>query len=311
MQLVAHAAVKSLLFLAAGAWLTALGTKRLGALAGAARRYPLVGVTFTIGALVLAGLPPGSLWVSKDNVLAAALHHSAALYATGLAAAAVSAVYSIKAVWYVWQPTPATAGEVYDTERTGTRVITRPMRPPLVVLSVLAAGLGVLALPPVMAALAGALHSVGEPSPRPWELGLSAAVAAVASALAWRQGARPWPVPSRARTLLTGWLELERAAHRLVARPVMALARSLAFFDDQVLDRAVMAIARGGAALARDAAWVDDNGVDRLVAGIGAGARWLGRAARRPQTGQLYTYYTQATVVLGVLAVAFVLAVIL
>jgi len=190
-------------------------------------------------------------------------------------------------------------------------VITGPMRPPLVVLSVLAAGLGVLALPPVMAALAGALHAAGGPSSRPWELGLSAAVAAVASALAWRQGARPWPAPSRARALLSGWLELEQAARRLVARPVMALARSLASFDDQVLDRAVMAIARGGAALARDAAWVDDNGVDRLVAGIGAGARWLGRAARRPQTGQLYTYYTQATVVLGVLAVAFVLAVIL
>jgi NADH-quinone oxidoreductase subunit L len=39
MQLVAHAAVKSLLFLAAGAWLTTLGTRQLGALRGAARRY--------------------------------------------------------------------------------------------------------------------------------------------------------------------------------------------------------------------------------------------------------------------------------
>src|SRR5262249_58828621 len=148
MQLVAHAGVKSLLFLAAGAWLTALGTKQLTALRGAGRRYPLVGVTFTIGALVLAGLPPGSLWVSKDQVLAAALHQSAALYATGLAAAAVASVYSIKAVWHVWQPIPAGAGVGYDTERTGTRVITGPVRPPPVAFSVLAAGRGVLALPP-------------------------------------------------------------------------------------------------------------------------------------------------------------------
>jgi hypothetical protein len=92
MQLVAHAATKSLLFLAAGAWLAALGTKQLPALRGAARRYPLVGVTFTIGAAVLAGLPPGSLWVAKDQVLAAALHDSMALYGVGLAAAVVSAV---------------------------------------------------------------------------------------------------------------------------------------------------------------------------------------------------------------------------
>src|SRR5216683_2466648 len=56
MQLVAHAATKSLLFLAAGAWLTALGTKQLGALHGAARQYPVVGAAFTVGALTLAGL---------------------------------------------------------------------------------------------------------------------------------------------------------------------------------------------------------------------------------------------------------------
>src|SRR5215472_6350744 len=85
MQLVAHAAVKSLLFLAAGAWLAALGTRQLPALRGAARRYPLVGVTFTVGAAVLAGLPPGSLWVGKDELLAAALHTSPALYGAGLA----------------------------------------------------------------------------------------------------------------------------------------------------------------------------------------------------------------------------------
>jgi len=69
LQLVAHAAVKSLLFLAAGAWLAALGTRQLPALRGAARQYPLVGVTFTIGAAVLAGLPPGSLWVAACREL--------------------------------------------------------------------------------------------------------------------------------------------------------------------------------------------------------------------------------------------------
>src|SRR5262249_58528302 len=131
------------------------------------------------------------LWVSKDNVLAAALHQSRAVYATGLAAAAVSAVYSIKAVWYVWQPTPATAGEAYDTERTGTRVITGPMRPPLVVLSVLAAGLGVLALPPVMAALAGALHAAGGAASPPSAHGPSAGGGAGARAPGRAPGARP------------------------------------------------------------------------------------------------------------------------
>src|SRR3546814_15732894 len=70
-------------------------------LRGAARRFPLVGATFTVGALSLAGIVPLSLWVTKDAVLAAALHVSPVLYMVGLVAAAISAVYSVKALWFV------------------------------------------------------------------------------------------------------------------------------------------------------------------------------------------------------------------
>ncbi len=54
----------------------ALGTKQLAALRGAARRWPLVGVAAAVGALSLAGVPPLSLWATKDAVLAAALRAS-------------------------------------------------------------------------------------------------------------------------------------------------------------------------------------------------------------------------------------------
>ena len=306
-QLVAHAATKSLLFLAAGAWLTALGTKELPALRGAARRYRFVGVTFTIGAAVLAGLPPGSLWVSKDEVLAAALHTSPALYAMGLAAAVVSAVYSAKAAWYVWQPLPADVAAGYDTERRGTRRVASVMGPPLCVLAVLAAVLGVLAVPAVAGPLGRALGATGEPSPAWWELALSAVAALLASGVTWWWGARAVPAPAMARGWLTGWLHLERAARVLVADPTVRLARGLAAFDDQVLDRAVHQIARGCLGLAKAAARADDDGIDRLVAGVAAAARSLGRLARRPETGQLYSYFAQATVVLAVLALIFVL----
>jgi NADH-quinone oxidoreductase subunit L len=307
LQLVAHAATKSLLFLGAGAWLVALGTKQLPALRGAARRYRFVGVTFTVGAAVLAGLPPGSLWVSKDALLAAALRTSPGLYGVGLAAAAVSAVYSAKAAWYVWQPQPGAAAERYDTERRGARRVAPVMRLPLGVLAVLAAGLGVLALPMLAAWLDRTVGIAGEPSPAWWELTLSAAAAVTASAVTWWRGARPVPLAAPARDWLTGWLHLERAARFLVAGPTLALARALAAFDDEVLDRAVHQIARGGVGLARAAGRADDNGVDKLVAGVASAARSLGRLARRPETGQVYTYYAQAAVALAVLALIFVL----
>ena len=306
-QLVAHAATKSLLFLGAGAWLVALGTKQLPALRGAARRYRFVGITFTVGAAVLAGLPPGSLWVSKDEVLAAALRTGPALYAAGLAAAAVSAVYSAKAAWYVWQPLPADAAGHYDTERRGTRRIVPVMRPPLAVLAVLAAALGVLAVPALSGPLGRALGVAGEPSPAWWELTVSGAVALTVSAVTWWWGGRPVPLAAPARSWLTGWLYLERAAWVLVAGPTVRLARALAAFDDRVLDRAVHQIARGGVGLARAAARIDDDGVDKAVADVASAARSLGRLARRPETGQVHTYYAQAAVALAVLALIFVL----
>ena len=275
-QLVAQAAVKSLLFLAAGVWLTALGREQLPALRGAARRYPLAGVTFTVAAAVLAGLPPGSLWVTKDEVLAAALRTSPALYGLGLAAAVVSAVYSAKAAWYVWQP--ATMG----APTAGTRRIAPIEAAPLVVLAMAAAVLGVLALPPIGPPLARALGATGEPSPTGWELAVSAAAAAVASGAAWAWGARPAPLPQAVRSGLAGWLGLEQAARFLLVGPVLATARALAAFDDRVLDQGV-------------------------IGGVGRAARALGRLARRPQTGQLQAYYGQAAVLLAILALIAVL----
>ncbi|MFC9468926.1 proton-conducting transporter transmembrane domain-containing protein [Streptomyces coelicoflavus] len=308
-QLVAHAATKSALFLAAGAWLTALGTKQLPALRGAARAYPLVGVAFTVGALTLAGLPPLSLWAAKDEVLAAARTESTALYAVGLAAAAVAAVYSVKAVWYVTRPLPTAAGPGYDTEERGTRRIARTTPAPLLALTLAAAVLGVLALPGPASWLRGLLGAPGEPSPEPWELGLSAGVALAAAGLAWRWASRPSPASASgaAVRVARGWLYLEQAARLVVVRPVLGLARMLAVFDDRVVDGAVRQTARGGLAAAGLARRLDDGGIDAGVRAVAAGARSLGRWARRPQTGLLHQYYAQAAAGFAVLVLIILL----
>jgi NADH:ubiquinone oxidoreductase subunit 5 (subunit L)/multisubunit Na+/H+ antiporter MnhA subunit len=332
-HLVAHAAVKAGLFLAAGAWLTALGTKHLPALRGAARAHPLVGACFAVGALALAGLPPLSLWATKDEVLAAAYERSAALYAVGLAAAAVSAVYSVKALWYVLRPLPGGAAPGHDPEHSGTRRTGPATSVPLLVLALGAATLGVLALPGVARALRSALGTPGEPAPHLWELTLSAAVALAAAALVWWRGPRPAPVPGAVRRWAAGWLGLERAAHVLVARPVMRLARTLAAFDDRIIDAAVGGTARGGRELARSSAAfddrivdgavrqaargglatarlarrADDEGIDALVRAVAVGARRLGGLARRPQTGLLHQYYAQAAVGFAVLVLILLL----
>ena len=156
-QLIAHAATKALLFLIAGAWLAATGTKQLHALRGVGRRWPLVGVTFMIGALSLAGIPPLSLWLTKDSVLAAALEASPALYAAGLVGAVLAAAYSAKIIGVAWAaPVQDAAREAgWDAEQPGTRHIPAGATGPLVVLAVGAAVLGILAAPGVDAPFPG------------------------------------------------------------------------------------------------------------------------------------------------------------
>ncbi|WP_025617052.1 proton-conducting transporter membrane subunit [Salinispora cortesiana] len=303
-HLVAHAAVKSLLFLAAGAWLAALGTKQLAGLAGVTRRWSLVGWSATVALLALAGIAPLSLWATKDAILAAVREESPALYAVGLAAAALSAAYAGKVLVVIWRRVPADqqgAVDAYrDQEETGTGRIPLAGWLPLLVLAVAAAGAGLLALPPTGAVVA---HAVGQPGgyhpvPIP-ELAASAliALAALVVVARWRV-----PAPRWARR----WLGLRQAASALVTRPTLVAGAAAARFDDRVLDRGVAQAARATALLARRAARFDQRGVDRMVEVAAAGLRRLGHLARRPQTGQLHQYYLQAVVVLVVGAVVLV-----
>ncbi|SFE82761.1 proton-conducting transporter transmembrane domain-containing protein [Blastococcus tunisiensis] len=317
-HLVAHAATKALLFLVAGAWLSALGTKQLTALRGAARRWPLVGVLATVGTLSLAGVVPLSLWATKDDVLAVAKHSSVALYVVGLVGAALSAAYAAKVLWQMWGPLPADAERGYDTERQGTRRIELVQTAPMVVLAAGAAVLGLLVWPPVGEAIRRALGEVGAPRPGVVELVVSS-VLAVGVVLAVRR----WPHPEPAWAI--HWLGLGAATQALVVRPVLRLAEALARFDDRVLDRSVTgaavavrgmasgfarfddrvldrgveSTAAGSVRVARGAAIADSAGFDGAAEGVAGAARRLGDLLRRTQTGQLHQYYVQAAVVLA------------
>ncbi|WP_151525666.1 NADH-quinone oxidoreductase subunit 5 family protein [Serinicoccus kebangsaanensis] len=295
-HLVAHASTKALLFLAAGAWLNALGTKHLTGLRGVARRWPLVGWASTLGVLSLAGVAPLALWATKDAVLAAALARSPWLFAVGMAAAALSAAYSGRILLAVWGRVPAQdrtrVKEHLDEEQPGTGHIGLLERLPMLALALGAVTLGLLALPPVGDTFARALGE--EPAhPGMAEMAGSAGIALLMLALVW------WRPPPRPR-LARHWLGLETAARTTVVVPTLALARALARFDDRVLDRGVGAMAVGAISVARQVAAVDDHRVDGLVEGLAARVRRLGQVARRPQSGQLHHYYVQAVAVLVV-----------
>lgn len=297
-QLVAHAATKASLFLVAGAWLSALGTKQLPALRGAARRSRLVGAVVTIGLLCLAGVAPFSLWASKEAVLAVARPASIALYATGLVGAVLSAGYAGRVLAIVWKPIPADERGL-DVEETGTRRVPGAMRAPMVILAAAAAVLGLLVLPGSFDALTRALGG-SDIGPGGVELVVSAALSLIVVAVTWR---RPLPAPAFALR----WLGLEATARRVLVDPTDRLGTLLARFDDRILDHGVDAIGRQAIGIAARLARFDDRGVDAGVDRLGASIRRVGRVAQRPQTGQLHQYYLQSAAVLITVAVVLVL----
>ncbi|GGS79122.1 NADH-quinone oxidoreductase subunit 5 family protein [Streptomyces violaceus] len=298
LQLIAHAAAKSLAFLVAGAWLTALGTEALPALRGAARRHRTAGITFTVAALALAGVPPLALWAAKDVLLAGALEDNAALYIVGLAGAVISAVYSAKALWFVWQPVAVPD----DREQP----LPYAARLPLAALAAACAALTVTSFPPVRDAVERVVGGGAQPVPHLWEFVLSGALAVAVSAMVWMRGPQ-LTVPSRISAWTGDWLHLENAARTIFERPVLRLADALAAFDDRVLDRAVEGTALGSVRLAQWTNAQAERLVDGTVEGVAGGARALGRWARRPQTGQLHQYLAQAVAAFTVLAVVLVL----
>ncbi|TYC11827.1 NADH-quinone oxidoreductase subunit L [Actinomadura syzygii] len=274
-HLVAHAAVKSLLFLCAGVWLTRDGSHRL------------VDVAFGAGALALAGVPPLSLWVTKDEVLAGV--GDPALLVVAFAASVLSAAYAGKALLRVLRP-------------AGSSPVGLSQRVPLAGLAVAACGLGVLGLPGVAGEWRRLLGATDDVTPDVWMLVLSGVLAVVtvgAVVLARRVPEPGWALD---------WLLLERAATAGVVRPVFALARALDRFDDRVVDGAVRGVARAGRGTAALAGRRVEIRVDGVVSLTARAARWLAALARRPQTGQLHLYYAQAAVVLAVLVAVAVLA---
>jgi NADH-quinone oxidoreductase subunit L len=284
LALVAHAATKSLLFLCAGSWLDAQGTKDLTALRGVGRHYPAVGVASAVGALSLAGVPPLALWVGKEAALAGS---TGALYVAGLLGAVLSAAYGARVLAVVLGP-PETGAEL-DTERRGTRQVGVPAVLAVAGLAALTVAIGVVGLARAdLRPAAGELVVAGV---------LSVLVVAGVVLLDRRRAGRTAPV-------LLDWWGLRRLLDG-VGASTLRVAGVLAAADERLVAASLAAPEATGPA--RFETTLIEGPLVRGVTTLATGTRRLGVVARRPQTGLLHTYYAQAVLALVVLAATLVL----
>jgi NADH-quinone oxidoreductase subunit L len=118
-HLMTHAFFKALLFMGAGSVIGAMaGTQDLDRMGGFRKAMPFTFVTFTIGALALAGFPPFAGFFSKDEILSFAIARGGGfvvLAVLGYFAAFLTAFYAFRMVFRVFFGEPV--GEAREVEQ--------------------------------------------------------------------------------------------------------------------------------------------------------------------------------------------------
>lgn len=330
-QLVAHAAFKSLLFLGAGVAIRARGNAGLGSLR-LGRALPRIAALSGIGALGLAAVPPlGGAW-SKEQILSGAIGASAPLGAAVLVAGFFSALYAARYQLLAFG---------FETASGETR--SDPIRRPgigetagMAALATITIALSLLWLP-AAAGVVEELAASSLPHSAPWELlaalALLAAAVAVALWLRRRDHLLTLGLAPSIQASAGDWLGLPSATSAMIVRPILVLSAQLRAFDDRVIDAGVRraawlagtisgllsrrfefaidgvvrSIAAATLATAAGSRIADDKGVDAAVEATGRGVGVAGHQSRRLQTGQSHHYFV--IVAAGLAAMAAILTV--
>ncbi len=98
-HMVTHAFFKALLFLGSGSVIHGLDDEQdMRRMGGLAKLMPITAMTFIVGWLAIAGVPPFSGFWSKDEILLYAWNENVALWAIGLVTALLTAFYMTRQV---------------------------------------------------------------------------------------------------------------------------------------------------------------------------------------------------------------------
>jgi len=136
-HLFTHAMFKALLFLGAGVIIHAVHSNFMTEMGGLRKYLPITHITFLIACLTIAGIPPFSGFFSKDEILAAALHHNKFLFAVEYAVAGITAFYMFRLYFNIFWGEET---QYHHTPHEAPAVMTIP----LIVLAIGAAVSGVI-----------------------------------------------------------------------------------------------------------------------------------------------------------------------
>ncbi len=141
-----HAFFKALLFLAAGSVIHAMGGEQdIRKMGGLSKKIKITYITFLIGCIAIAGIPPFSGFFSKDAILLAVFEHNKILYVIALLGALLTAFYMFRLLFIVF--TGAFRGT--DEQKDHTHESPGAMTIPMIILAILSVLGGLVGIPEV------------------------------------------------------------------------------------------------------------------------------------------------------------------
>ncbi len=275
-----HAFFKALLFLGSGSVIHAVHTQEMHQMGGLIGKLKVTGITFIIGTLALAGIPPFAGFFSKDEILLDAYRSQfPVLFWVLVTAAFLTAYYMSRVVILTFFGRPRDHHAYEHAHESPAN-----MTVPLLVLAVPAVVAGFFGAPSAGHAFQHFIMPHGHvPEPSGLVQGLAVGAAVAGIAVAW---------------LVYGAGAVDRRALIQGLRPLYVLFKQRFYFDHVALG-----IARVTSGIAAFVGAFDRYVVDGLVNAVAWLTLMLGRAARSLAVGsaQAYAMVMFAALVVGML----------
>jgi NADH-quinone oxidoreductase subunit L len=287
LHLIAHAAIKSGLFLGAGVFQHARGSTVMDNMAGAGREHPRVFAGFALAALSLAGIPPLAGFFSKDAIIAATLTAPGAIWLVplGLAGTVLTGAYMARALTQLWRG-------AHEKGKAGTDLTWMGTGMGVLVALAVALGAGF----PMLEERLGVEIST---STLAMALGLGAAL--IGLLLGWRVPAERLLGP------LAGWAHsgfaIAGGMDALVLRPTLAMSRACNAVETGLYNF-VLGVGRVSMGIGRGTRISDEAGIDRTIFAFVRATVTTGSLARRLQSGLIHRELALSIVIGGVIAAA-------
>jgi NADH-quinone oxidoreductase subunit L len=306
-HLFTHAFFKALLFLGAGSLIHAAHTNNMSEMGGMRKFMPRTYLTFIVGSLALAGIPPLAGFWSKDEIIAdAGRHGHEVLLVVAIVTAVLTAFYMARAVRLTFFGEYRGHGEPHESPRL--------MTVPLVILAVLSITAGFFGAPFISRGFAELVLLPGEAHLKEFDFVLAGITVALALGAIWLG----WSLYSKYRerdplrslgplyTLYVRKFYLDDIYMKGIVKPIQySWSAVVNWTNTYIIDGIVNGVAWVTRKLGIGTDAFDRNVLDGAVNTVAVGTNWTGGLLRYVQSGNVQRYATVLFAGVAILAVIY------